>query len=638
MRIRDVSGDRLEAARLRESQTRTLIEIEALRALLNGVASPSWARDEEGRLRWVNAAYVAAVEAQDMATAVLHGAELLDRPVREMSQQTRAAGEVWRGRVPVVVAGARRMFDVLEVPVEGGSVGLAFDVSEAEALRGDLARLADAHSRTLDQLSTAVAIFDRSQRLVFHNAAYRELWGLEQSFVDQKPTDSEIMDRLRGARRLPEQADYRGWRASLLAAYRSPETSEQVWYLPNGRTLRTAISPNPQGGVTYLFDDVTERFALESQFHALTRVQGETLDALKEGVGVFGTDGRLKFHNPAFARLLKLDPSALSDKPHIDAVAALCEPFCPDPGTWQALRGVVAGLQDGRRGVEQRLACRDGTVLDCAAAPLPDGATLLTFIDTTASVNVERALTERNDALIEAAKLRDDFVHHVSYELRSPLTNIIGFVQLLGDDSVGPLNAKQREYASYVTKSSAALLAIINDILDLASIDTGAMELSLGDVDIAATMQAAAEGVQDRLAESDIRLQVVSMDEIGSFRADGKRIRQILFNLLSNAIGFSSPGQTVSLAALRRPDEVVFKVTDTGRGIPQAVLDQVFDRFHTHTIGSRHRGVGLGLSIVRSFVELHGGRITIDSVSGQGTCVTCIFPAEGVKLDVAATA
>jgi signal transduction histidine kinase len=638
MRIRDVSGDRLDATRLRDSQARTLFELDALRTLLDAIGSPSWLRDGQGRLRWVNAAYAAAVETSDAAAAVLRNAELLDHPVREAVALARADGQLWRDRVPVVVAGARRMFDVIEVPVEGAAVGMALDVSESETLRGELTRLTQAHSRTLDQLSTAVAIFDRSQRLVFHNAAYRELWGFDQSFVDQIPTDSEILDRLRAARRLPEQADYRGWKASLLSAYQSPETSEQIWYLPGGRTLRTVISPNPQGGVTYLFDDVTERFNLESQFNALTRVQGETLDALKEGVGVFGTDGRLKFFNPAFAQLLKLDPPALEDKPHIDQVAALCEPVCPDPVAWQALRGVVAGLQDGRRGFEHRLFCRDGTVLDCTAAPLPDGATLLTFIDTTANVNVERALTERNDALIDAAKLRNDFVHHVSYELRSPLTNIIGFVQLLGDDSVGPLNPKQREYAGYVTKSSAALLAIINDILDLASIDTGAMELSLDEVDIAATMQAAAEGVQDRLAESDIRLQVVSMDGIGSFRADGKRIRQILFNLLSNAIGFSSPGQTVSLAALRRPDEVVFKVTDTGRGIPQAVLDHVFDRFHTHTIGSRHRGVGLGLSIVRSFVELHGGRILIDSVSGQGTCVTCIFPAEGMRLDVAETA
>ena len=276
------------------------------------------------------------------------------------------------------------------------------------------------------------------------------------------------------------------------------------------------------------------------------------------------------------------------------------------------------------------MARTDGGAIDCAAAPLPDGATLITFSDVSAAVNIQRALTERNKALVEAEKIRNDFVHHVSYELRSPLTNIIGFSQLLSDGTVGQLNQKQLEYSGYIMKSSGALLAIINDILDLASIDTDALELDLSEVDIRRTIEAAAQGLQDRLAESSIHLQIVAMDNVGAFRADAKRLRQVLFNLLSNAIGFSAPGQTVTLAAMRRGDAIVFKVTDQGRGIPAEVLGQVFDRFRTHTVGSRHKGVGLGLSIVRAFVELHGGEVQIQSAPGEGTTVTCIFPETGI--------
>jgi signal transduction histidine kinase len=112
----------------------------------------------------------------------------------------------------------------------------------------------------------------------------------------------------------------------------------------------------------------------------------------------------------------------------------------------------------------------------------------------------------------------------------------------------------------------------------------------------------------------------------------------VLFNLLSNAVGFSAPGQTVTLAAMRRGDEIVFKVSDRGRGIPNDVLDRVFDRFESHTGGSRHRGPGLGLSIVRALVELHGGRIQIDSVYGEGTTVTCVFPIDGAPLQASAAA
>ena len=628
LRLRDVSGDRLELSRLRDHHATVLAENDLWRALHDALPGPAWLRDANGRVSWVNAAYAHAVETRDGTEAVARSLELLDAPARDAAVTARASGEAYRGRVGAVVAGGRHTLDVVEVPGRVGSAGVATDLAEIDALRDDLAKQLDSQARTLDQLSTAVAIFDRAKRLIFHNTAYAALWGLDAAFLESRPTDGEILDRLRTERRLPEQADYRAWKAGLMASYQAVETSEAIWYLPDGRTLRVVTNPNLKGGVIYLFDNVTERYHLESRFNAMIRVQGETLDTLKEAVAVFGTDGRLKLFNPAFADMWRLDAGKLADQPHIDALAAHCVPQSIDVAVWSEVRSSVSGLHDARSGFERRLQRRDGSVVDCAAAPLPDGATLLTFIDVTAGVNVERALKERNQALIDAEKLRNDFVHHVSYELRSPLTNIIGFIQLLGDGAVGSLNPKQVEYAGYITKSSAALLAIINDILDLATIDMDAMELNLGTVDIVQTMEEAAEGVQDRLAENDIKLQIVAMDGIGSFPADGKRLRQVLFNLLSNAIGFSYPGQTVTLAALRRDDTVVFKVSDKGRGIPLDVLDQVFDRFRSDSSGSRHRGVGLGLSIVKSLVELHRGEVLIASAPNEGTVVTCVFPAK----------
>ncbi|WP_245504223.1 sensor histidine kinase [Lichenihabitans psoromatis] len=633
LRIRDVSGDRLELTRLRDRHGQVLDEIEALRQMLDIIPDPAWMRNEAGRLSWVNKAYGKAVEAKDPTDAVVRSLELLDQSARATADATRATGTAWIARSHAVVAGERHLLHVIDVPSAKCSAGIAIDLSELESARSELERQMTSHSRTLDQLSTAVAIFDRSKKLVFHNSAYRDLWSLDAAFLDSQPLDGEILDRLRAEGRLPEQADYRAWKASVLAAYQAVEPSETAWYLPGGRTLRAVTNPNPNGGITYLFDDVTERYHLESKYNALIRVQGETLDTLKEAVAVFGTDGRLKLFNPAFAEIWRLDSATLLERPHIDEIAGLCGPLCGDGTAWTAMRTIVAGLEDERRGFEQRLQRRDGTILDYAAAPLPDGATLLTFTNVTAGVNVERALKERNQALIDAEKIRNDFVHHVSYELRSPLTNIIGFVQLLGDRSVGSLNAKQLEYAGYVTKSSSALLAIINDILDLATIDIDAMELSVGDVDIRQIMDEASEGVQDRLSDAGITLQIVAREGIGVFEADGQRVRQILFNLLSNAIGFSSAGQTVTLAAMRRQDQVVFKVTDEGRGMSSDMLDRVFDRFESDTIGSRHRGVGLGLSIVRAFVELHGGQVLIDSALGEGTTVTCIFQAQAIESD-----
>src|SRR5690606_16032686 len=150
------------------------------------------------------------------------------------------------------------------------------------------------------------------------------------------------------------------------------------------------------------------------------------------------------------------------------------------------------------------------------------------FRDMTDSVNVERALIERNEALEAADRLKIDFVHHVSYELRSPLTNIIGFAEFLNDPATGSLSERQQEYLGYITSSTNALLALINNILDLATIDAGAMTLSLGEVDIRATMEAAAEGVRDRLVKDDIHFEFRVSPGIGSFVADERRVRQVL--------------------------------------------------------------------------------------------------------------
>ncbi|WP_342163204.1 sensor histidine kinase [Methylobacterium sp. SD21] len=631
LRLRETTSERREISELRITLDETRRGLSALASLLDAIPQPVWRRNRDGGLAWVNAAYVTAVEAASREAVIDAGMELLDRPARDTiarEEAVVAAGGPRRApRVSAVMSGNRRVLDVYETVLEGGRVGMAVDVSELESVRADLQQQMNANARTLDQLPTAVAMFDVGQRLIFHNAAYRALWDLDPAFLDSRPSDGEILDLLRSQRKLEEHADFRTWKHGVLAAYRAAEAHQAWWYLPDGRTLRVVADPNPQGGLTYLFEDVSDRLNAESRYNALRRLQAETLDTLAEPVAVFGADGRLHLANRAFTTVWRLDPEMVDAKPHVDSVILRCKAFAPAENQWLDIRDAVVGLE-ARVALARRIEMVDGTVLDCATQPLPEGATLLTLIDVTASVNVERMLIEKNEALEKAAELRDTFVHHVSYELRSPLTNIIGFTQLLGDETVGALNTRQREYADHIMRSSGSLLVMINDILDLASIDAGSLELQREDVDVHATVEAAVRGLEDRLAEARIGLSVDVPADIGTVRADGKRIRQILFNLLSNAVGFSDPGQRVEIAARRSSRDLVLSVRDHGVGMSPEVRELVFNRFESHTRGTRHRGVGLGLSIVRSFVELHGGRVELETEQGVGTCVTCHFPLQ----------
>ena len=491
---------------------------------------------------FVNPAYARAVEAKDAADAGARGLELLDRAAREEASRARAAGKAYTGRVPAIVAGSRRNFDVLDVPTRKGSAGLAVDATEdrSHARRAEAAdRRASPHARPA---ATGVAIFGADHKLTFYNTAYRSLWELDAGFLDQTPTDSAVLDQLRTARKLPEEQDFRQWKAGLHEAYRATEPKTHVWHLPDGRTMRVVTTPNPQGGVTYLFDDTTERLDLERRYDALIRVQGETLDNLAEAVAVFGSDGRLRLHNPGVrahveARQQRAGRAAAHRSrdrlvPRAATATTRCGRSCAPPPP----RSTSAAPSTGR------LERRDGSVVDLATLPLPDGATLVTFQDVTDTVNVERALRERNEALEAADALKVDFVHHVSYELRSPLTNIIGFAHFLGDPSVGPLTEKQREYLGYLTSSTNALLAIINDILDLATIDAGAMTLNLGTVDIRKAMEAAAEGIRDRLVKDGLTLE----------HRGRPRHRQLYGGRAAHAAGaVQSAGQRRRLLAVR---------------------------------------------------------------------------------------
>ena len=177
---------------------------------------------------WANQAYLRRSKRRTSPTRRRARVELLDRPTREEADRQRRNGATFAARVPAVVAGQRSVLDVVERPTGSGSAGIAVDVSELEAVRIDLQRQMEAQLRTLDQLPTAVAIFDGSQNLIFSNAAYQQLWNLDAAFLASRPTDSEVLDRLRAARKLPEQADFRAWKADILAGYRSVESNRDL--------------------------------------------------------------------------------------------------------------------------------------------------------------------------------------------------------------------------------------------------------------------------------------------------------------------------------------------------------------------------------------------------------------------------
>ncbi len=623
LRLRDVTGAKRDHAAVLAKFKQLENEIELVRNLLEKMPAPVWIRDTDGKLVFANRAYATAVEAVDGTEVSARGLELLDQPVRAEVARMRMEQKPFHRRVAAIVAGNRRSLEVYETGTVRGSAGIALDVTESELARAEIDRFTEAHRRTLDQMPTAVAIFGSDRRLSFYNAAYLSLFKLDAAFLDSQPDDSMVLDRLRAQRCVPETSDFRAFKSQLHEAYSAVETKHTVWHLPDSRSLRVATSPNAQGGITYLFDDVSEGYALASRFNALENTQSETLDALVEAVAVFGVDGRLQLNNLAFQKLWDFSLEDLTDKPPIDAVRRHCRAV--DTGSaevWTAIENAITSMGDRKR-LSQRLESNDGEVYECGVTPLPDGGNLVTFRKISDSVRVERILRERNAALIAADAIRDTVIRYISHDLRSPLNNISGYAQFLGTPEAGSLSEKQRQYLGHISASSAELLSII-DGLQLAILDAEGKRPA--EVEIRALLDTVAAEAKARLAEKQLSLVVDIPAGIGRFAADEPRVRQVLQNLVANAAVHSPSGETIGLAVERRQNAVLFRVSDRGPGIPRDVQERLFQNLETLPIDSTHRASGLGLSLVRSAMKLQGGDVMIDSEPNRGTVVTCVFP------------
>lgn len=628
LRLRPLAGERRQVTEYAYDARRLGKQVERLSAVLDAAPFPIWLKDTAGETIWVNESYIKAVEARDVDAVIANRIGIVDDAKIEPPPEGERSASL-KGRTHAVIAGTKCALDVHEIKLADGSARFAIDVTAIEMARKELKRHIQGHANTLDKLDTAIAIFGPDQRLRFHNSAYAELWSLDPDWLALGPTDGEILDRLRELRRLPEQANYRDWKAKQLQAYTTLETRESWWYLPDGRSLRVICEQHPFGGTTYLYENVTKEIQLESRYNELIGVQRETLDNLHEGVALFGTDGRLKLHNPAFARFWSLDTAFLDRQPHIDPVIDQCRKLLADDIVWDELKYGMTSLDTGRKPQKGRLNRPDGLALEYAFVPLPDGNTLLTYVDVTDSSRIENALRERAEALEAADRLKTGFMSNVSYELRTPLTNILGFAESLSLGIAGELKPKQQEYLRDIQDSSQDLLIIIDAILDLTTIDAGAMELKLAEIDVVGIMQDSGEALGQWMTKRDLTLNIEVAEDAQNFTGDPKRVAQILHNLLANAIGFSSEGGIIRMGAAHDGDDILLWVADTGRGIDPEFQKRVFDRFQSKPMPGGHRGPGLGLAIVKSFVELHGGRVSLRSQVNKGTTVICRFPMRG---------
>ena len=631
----DASDREAEIARLSAEAARLAQAFDALTALIEVAPLPMWYRGPDLKLAMVNSAYVQAVEGKTAADVVARGVELVEGQAAggplAGAQAALINGRPHEAVLPATIGGKRRTLRIYDVPLMldgkmgGGVAGFAVDIEDLEQARSGQKRFAEAQRAMLDKLSAGVAQFSADRTLIFSNQPFRRLFAMRTEWLADRPEFDRVLERMREADRLPEARDFPGWKAERREWFFQTEgAAEENWHLRGGTHLRVVAQPLPDGGLLLIFEDRTEQVQLASARDTLLRVRTATFDNLFEALGVFAADGRLQLWNSRFRALWGMDEEFLAGHPRVDAFADAAAARLSTPNRSALIPELVRSATHERQQRAGRVAFADGRHFEFAAVPLPDGNALFTMLDITDSRRAEQALRDRNAGLEAADKVKTQFVANMSYELRTPLTSIGGFAEMLHGGYAGKLPKAADRYVEAILESVERLGLLVDDVLDLTQ---GETELPREDVDLVATAQGAAETVRPAAARKKLDLAVEVARSTGRVTGDPKRLREMIEHLLRNAISSLPEGGRVLLHADGGAKAARIVVSDDGLGMDADAQARAFDRFAEPGIQpTGERALGLGLPLAKQFAEAHGGTVTLVSELGAGTLVTVELP------------
>lgn len=604
--------------------------------VLNSIPMAIWARDEQLNINYCNQVFAGILDSTP-AEIIASGKELIDKARSSspymLSQRALSTEKRQHKRTHIIIEGHRRMIEMVEIPLadKSGTIGYALDFTEQEDAHATLSKHVTAHQEILHNLSTPIVVYGADTKLEFFNKAYERLFDFDEKYLYSKPTFNELLQDLRERRKLPEVSDFTVYRNSQLNMFKTLiNPIQELMHLPDGQILRMLVSPHPLGGLLFLFDDVTDKLAMERRYNTLIAVQKETLDHLYEGIVVLGSDNRLRLSNPAVAKIWQIDPIELSPERHAGEILYEIRHRFGGYSYWDEFRGKTLQMFNERQPASERVILADQSVVNVSYVPLPDGSHMLGFIDVSDRWRFEEALRERNDALEQADRFKSDFISHVSYELRAPLNTIIGFTEILLNQYFGNLNERQIDYCGGINDSSQRLLSLINDIIDFASVEAGQLSLKIHPIELNAFLESLVALVFNRSNDHGLEVMCENLTKIDYFVADERRLKQSIFNLLMNAIKFTPSGGTIVLRAAVEEDEdgdyLILSVQDNGVGMSDDERARVLELFYGEKGRSWFKGTGIGLPLVKSFITLHGGDVAIESQKGVGTTIHCRIP------------
>ena len=524
----------------------------------------------------------------------------------------------------VIVHGARLALNITEFPLSGNNpaLGIAIDVTENEELKKKYKSYQRNIEEILENISIPIAIFDQKMNFVLANTAIKKLFSIETSYLNSERSFTEIFDLLYDHIILIDVNNFQQYKEKAIKLFTNViEPHHTLLHLQNGKTLNITISPDHSGGLMFLFEDISDRIALEREVNSLYAVQKETLEQLIEGIFVFGIDNKIKMTNQAMRKMWGKDIHQNYENVQMKHFFEESEGFFNSNDELELWISKLINIASKRTECSDTIKLSPNKSLDYGYVPLPDGLHLIKFFDSTNLSNAERDLQEKNTILSNIDHVKTNLLSNISYEISAPLNTIVGFIGIIANQYFGTINEKQALYCNGIINAATKLLESVDVLTKLGYIEASIVNLNCEQTNILDFIK----NIDMQLKNKNITMKTDFADETFVANIDKDAISYVLMQVLTKKEIDQRERRdffiTISCNKIKNNFSINISIPDLF--LHKNDIAQIMNIFnHKAVVQNNKHHI---LTLAAKIIELHSGEIAISSKTTE-TSISLTLP------------